>query len=57
MATLLHDDVIDDGDQRRGRPTSRRVWATPSASSPATCSLVEALRLASAGAGADDTGT
>jgi len=28
-ATLLHDDVVDDADTRRGRPAARKVWGNP----------------------------
>jgi octaprenyl-diphosphate synthase len=28
-ASLLHDDLVDDADLRRGRPTARRLWGNP----------------------------
>ena len=38
-ATLLHDDVVDDSDMRRGKKTARLLWATrPACWSATFCS-------------------
>jgi octaprenyl-diphosphate synthase len=51
LGSLLHDDVVDDGVERRGRPAAHRVYGNPAAVLAGDVCLARSLCLASEEAG------
>jgi octaprenyl-diphosphate synthase len=56
-ATLLHDDVVDGGELRRGRPAAHQVWDPPTAVLAGDFLLARSLSLAAASGRPEVIGT
>ena len=51
LGSLLHDDVVDEGAERRGRPAAQRVYGNPAAVLSGDVCLARSIRLAAEEAG------